>query len=175
MVVSSVQHVPSLRRRMPRPRDTWVSKVNHASVTPPSTFASPSIFQLDGFASPSVAFSIASISARPSKVLIFHVNDTKSRQKHVSPNNSTAAFVFLLVRAASSFESQVETAVVSAVVTMFSFCWEHNSGAFLKCPQWWFYGEEENPKFTTSVDFYMPIPSLILANLELPHELGVFN
>ena len=80
MVVSSVQHLPSFSRTMPRPRATAVSKVNQPSTTPSVAVASRSIFQLEGFTVASVSFSIASIAGRPSSVMMFQVKDTRSRQ-----------------------------------------------------------------------------------------------
>ena len=110
-VVSNVQHRPSRSRRCPRPRPAAVSKSIQASTTPPAPAgSSPSvIFQPRGCTQGSVWSSIALIAARPSSVLMFQVNATRSRQKQSSVNRAAAAAVSPADSASPKADSQVVT------------------------------------------------------------------
>ena len=62
------------------PRAVPVSKVSQASVMPSASLASPSICQFVGCTLSSVAAAMSPIASRPSIVLMFQVNATRSRQ-----------------------------------------------------------------------------------------------
>jgi hypothetical protein len=90
-VVSSVQALPSISRRWPRPRPISVSNAIHASITPSASVGSSVVRQPRGLVCASVWSSISRTPARSSTVLMFQVNETRSRQKLGSPNSSAAA------------------------------------------------------------------------------------
>ncbi len=107
IAVSNDQHLPLRRRIWPAPRATLVSNVNQPSTAFSVSLASPVGVKETGDTDSSCAFSIAAIAARPSIVAMFHVNATRSRQKHSSDSKRpTAASTLRLVSAVCSSFSQ---------------------------------------------------------------------
>ncbi len=82
MVVSSVQIRPFFNRMWPKPRATFVSKLIQPSSRPSASVASsPSATaHLEGFVAASWLCSMPRIWSLPSRVLMFQVKVTRSRQ-----------------------------------------------------------------------------------------------
>ena len=79
--VSSVDASSPRRRRWPTPRPTAVSNWMNAETTPESSVASSSVRKPDGSVWASRDVSMSAIPSRPSTVLMFQVNATRSRQE----------------------------------------------------------------------------------------------
>ena len=125
-VVSSVQAWPSRRRRWPRPRPVSVSNSIQASAMPSASVGGSVVRQPRGFVCASVASSMSLTPSRPSTVLMFHVNETRSRQKLSSVNSSAAAALSPSASALSKRESHASTLAATgwAAVSVIASSWQ---------------------------------------------------
>ena len=111
--MSSVHALPSRRRRCPQPRPTSVSNSIQASVTPSASAGGSVVRQLRGFVCPSAWSSMSLTPAGPSTVLMFQVNETRSRQKPSSAKSSEAAALSPSVSASSKRDSHWSTSAAT--------------------------------------------------------------
>ena len=110
-MVSSVQARPSVSRRCPRPRPTAVSNSIHASSTPSAPVGGSAARKSRGSVVCRVASSRSRTPSGPSAVVMFQLKATRSRQKHVGANSSTARSTSRAVSAAWNSASQRVTRV----------------------------------------------------------------